>query len=146
MTTTFFASSMWASGSAFDTSKPSDAGSCGVQTADYTLTRKQTTANRNSASTAARICEVNAVTKTNPRRRPATAADVERAKRETTVAATEAAMAIMLTVLLDKFNGADYIVDVWREVEKLSAEIAERRVSIRDLVSVLRDEYEINLR
>ena len=84
--------------------------------------------------------------KLNPRRRPCTQADIDRAVRDTTTRATHAAMAIMLSVLLDKFGGADYIVDVWREVEKLSIEISEHRVSIADLVHTLRTEYGIDLR
>lgn len=81
--------------------------------------------------------------KTQPSKRPATMADVERAKKQARAEATDWAMCIMFTVLLDKFNGADYIQDVWNEVNKLSAEIVEGRVSPADLRCVLKEEYGI---
>lgn len=55
------------------------------------------------------------------------------------------AMALMLTVLLDKFNGEDYIQDIWHEVEKLSEEVKEGRVNLADLRTVLRKEYCIGI-
>ena len=79
----------------------------------------------------------------NPRKKPATMADVERAKKKATDEAVTNAMAIMLTVMVDKFNGQDYIADVWKEVCKLSEEVSEGRVSIADLVYVLDTEYDI---
>lgn len=83
--------------------------------------------------------------KVNPNRIPCTQADVDRAKRVAVKEATTYAMAIMLTVLVDKFNGADYLPDIWREVNKLSEEITEKRVSVPDLVRVLREEYNISI-
>lgn len=83
--------------------------------------------------------------KVNPRRRPATWADVERAKNEAQGKAIIIAMCIFLTVLVDKFNGADYIQDVWKEINKLSEEITEGRVNISDLKHVLLEEYGIEV-
>lgn len=83
--------------------------------------------------------------KTNPRRRPATQADVNRAYADGIVDGVSNACAIILTVLVDKFNAADYIPDVWREINKLSAEVKERRVSLADLRCVLREEYGIEV-
>lgn len=83
--------------------------------------------------------------KINPRRIPATQADVERAKRQAMLEATEYAMALMLTVLLDKFNAADYIQDVWAEVNKLAESVTEGRVTVSDLIYTLKAEYGINL-
>lgn len=51
--------------------------------------------------------------------------------------------AIFLTVLCDKFGGADYVPDIWREVSKLSEEIKEKRVSVPDLIRTLDEEYDI---
>ena len=81
--------------------------------------------------------------KTPLNRRPATMADVKRAKQSAMADATTYAMAIMLTVLVDKFNGADYIADVWREIIKLSGEVTEGRVTVPDLKCVLKEEYGI---
>lgn len=81
--------------------------------------------------------------KTNPRKRPATMADVNKAKAKAVTKAVRMASAIFLTVLCDKFGGADYIPDVWREVNKLSESIKEGRVSVNDLIRTLDEEYDI---
>ena len=90
--------------------------------------------------------------KTNPKKRPATEADVRRAQTkacEDAVRMTSAIFlvrmtsAIFLTVLCDKFGGADYVPDIWREVSKLSEEIKEKRVSVPDLIRMLDEEYDI---
>lgn len=83
--------------------------------------------------------------KTNPRRRPVTMADLERAKKEVFSSAAGYAMAIMLSVLVDKFNGAEYVGDVWREVNKLSEEVTEGRVSVADLKCALKEEHGIKI-
>jgi hypothetical protein len=83
--------------------------------------------------------------RTNPRRRPATQADVNRAKDFAMREAANYATAIMLSVLLDKFNAKDYISDVWREVNKLAESIVEGRVSVADLQHTLKEEYGIEL-
>lgn len=81
--------------------------------------------------------------KTNPRKRPATMADVNKAKAKAVTEAVRMSSAIFLTVLCDKFGGADYIPDVWREVNKLSESIKEGRVSVNDLIRTLDEEYDI---
>ena len=82
--------------------------------------------------------------KTNPRRQPATQADVDRAWDRGLIAGVNNAVVIFLTVLVDKFNGADHIADVWDEINKLSEEIKEGRVSFADLKTVLKEEYGID--
>lgn len=83
--------------------------------------------------------------KINPRRRPATAADVNRAWEQGVLDGVTNACAIFMTVLVDKFDGGPHIPDVWREVNKLSEEIKENRVSIADLKHVLATEYDIHV-
>ena len=84
--------------------------------------------------------------KVNPRRRPVSQADVDRAKSAASDQAVHLVLAIMLTVLKDKFDfDNDQIVSVWNAVNKLSEEVAEKRVSKRDLVTVLSEEYNIDL-
>lgn len=83
--------------------------------------------------------------KINPRKRPASEADVICAKNKAVKEAVHLASAIFLTVLVDKFDGRDYIADIWGEVNKLSDEIKEGRVSVADLVCVLKEEYDIYL-
>ena len=82
--------------------------------------------------------------KTNPRKRPATQADLLRAKRQAFKEATDYATAIFLTVLLDKENAdREIIVRVWHEINELSDSVVKGYVSISDLRNVLREEYGI---
>lgn len=83
--------------------------------------------------------------KINPRRKPATEADVNRAWEQGVNDGVTTATVIILSVLVDKFNGGEHIREVWREISKLSEEVAERRVSVTDLRRVLLDEYEIEV-
>lgn len=83
--------------------------------------------------------------KTNPRKIPRTQEDVDRAREQGVLDGVSNACAIFLTVLLDKFDGGDYIVSVWNEINKLSEEIKEQRVSIADLRRVLLDEYGVRV-
>ena len=81
--------------------------------------------------------------KTNPRNRPATKADVDRAYAKGTNDGCNLAMAIFLTVIVDKFNGQEWVPDIWKECAKLSEEIKEHRINLFDLVDVLEEEYGI---
>lgn len=84
--------------------------------------------------------------KVNPRRRPATQADVERAKKKAMEQSCKYAWAIMFTVLMDKENATPEILQrVWSEVDSLSEEVAEGRVSIADLIYTLKEESGIYL-
>ena len=83
--------------------------------------------------------------KQNPRKRPAPWADVARAKKAASNEAISLAMAIFLTVILDKYGGEDYIQDIWRDVNKLSQEVSEGRVNLWDLKTTLEEEYEVIL-
>ena len=84
--------------------------------------------------------------KINPRRVPASKADVNRARDKAASDAVHLAMAIFLTVLKDDmgFNN-DQIIQVWDRVDKLSQEVAERRINVHDLCGVLEEEYSITL-
>ena len=83
--------------------------------------------------------------KINPRNIPKTQADVDRAREQGIEDGVSCACAIMLTVLADKFDGAEYIPSIWNAVNKLSEEVKERRVSIADLRRVLLEEYGVNV-
>ena len=99
------------------------------------------------APTAARGWTVVAMTKRiNPRRRPATMADVQRAKDTATADACRVTLAIFFTALLDKEGmDAEQLQRIWREVEALSESVRDGYVSASDLIRVLRDEYEIDI-
>lgn len=79
--------------------------------------------------------------KTNPRKIPATAADVKRAAKEGVDGTVSGVQAIFFTVLRDK-EGYDKerLHEFWENVKKLSEEIIEGRVTISDLRQVLREE------
>lgn len=83
--------------------------------------------------------------KTNPNKVPKTKADCDRAWQKGVIDGVSNACAIFLTVLLDKFDGADHIQDVWREINKLSEEVREKRVSVSDLRRVLAEEYGVQV-
>ena len=84
--------------------------------------------------------------KVNPRRRPATMVDVNRAVAQATNDALAASAAIFLTVLCDKENAdAEIVQRVWQEMQELSQSIIDGYVSVSDLRDTLRKEYNINV-
>ena len=82
--------------------------------------------------------------KVNPRRVPATAADVKRAAKEAVAESVSQTQVIFFTVLRDK-EGYDkeQLKEFWKKVQKLSEEILEGYVTISDLRNILREEAEI---
>ena len=85
-------------------------------------------------------------TKTNPRRRPATQADVERARDEAVRETVRFCMVVFFTVLLDKFAASkEDLQRVWYEVNDLSDSVKKKYVSLKDLKTVLVEEYDIHL-
>lgn len=81
--------------------------------------------------------------KKNPKKLPATQMDVKRARKEGQNEGLRVSMAIFLTVLVDKFNGEEYIKDVWHECEDLSESISKGYVNFWDLKQTLEEEYGI---
>jgi hypothetical protein len=82
--------------------------------------------------------------KVNPRRRPATQADVNRARDQAVADAVHLCMAVFFTVLLDKEQADKEILHrVWDEVNDLSDSINQGYVTEADLKRVLREEYDI---
>lgn len=76
----------------------------------------------------------------NPRRVPATLADVRKAEKQATRDAVAAYGAIMLTALRDK-EGFDYerLRRVWDESEYLADSIIKGYVDVLDLMDELKD-------
>ena len=79
--------------------------------------------------------------KVNPRRRPATQADVQRAKQKGQEEAVKLAWSILFTVLRDK-EGYDLegLQRVWKEVDDLSDSIAKGYCTVTDLRDILKQE------
>ena len=84
--------------------------------------------------------------KVNPRRRPATQADVQRAKQKGQEEAIKLAWSILFTVLRDK-EGYDLegLQRVWGEVDDLSDSIAKGYCTVTDLRDVLKQEIGANI-
>ena len=85
--------------------------------------------------------------KVNPRRIPASQADVKRAKSAAMDIAITASWAIMFTVLRDKEhmdNGT--LRRIWDEVNYLSESIAQGFVDVNDLRRTLQEEAGITLK
>ena len=83
--------------------------------------------------------------KTNPRRRPASEADVKRAWETGVNDGVRNAATIFLTVLADYLRLEDRLPDVWQQVCKLSEEVAEGRITFADLRQVLKEDYQISV-
>lgn len=84
--------------------------------------------------------------KVNPRKRPATHADVQKAKRDATSDAISFAWAIMFTCLHDKEGwGRVRLQRLWKEIEDLSDSITKGYVSVTDLKHTLKEEMGVEL-
>ena len=84
--------------------------------------------------------------KTNPRRRPATHADVKKAKDQAMLFGLNSAIAIMFSVLVDKHNATiDELQVFWREVNELSDAIDKGYIKLTDLKNTLKQEYGIEV-
>ena len=79
--------------------------------------------------------------KINPRKRPVTAADVERAKREMTGKVVKSTWAIFFMALYDKEGySPDDLWRVWGEVRETLISIGEGYITPADLVDTLKRE------
>ena len=77
----------------------------------------------------------------NPRRRPATVADVKKAAKSGVAEAVSGTQTIFFSVLRDKVGwDNEQLRDFWQKVKDLSDEVVEGRISISDLRCVLREE------
>ena len=84
--------------------------------------------------------------KVDPRRRPATQADVQRAKQKGQEEAVKLAWSILFTVLRDKEGyDLDGLQRVWKEVDDLSDSIAKGYCTVTDLRDVLKQEIGANI-
>lgn len=84
--------------------------------------------------------------KVNPRRRPATQADVVKAKQQAVDEAAKLAWTILFSVLWDKegYTPED-MQRVWGEVDDLSDSIAKGYCNVSDLREVLRKEAGVDV-
>ena len=84
--------------------------------------------------------------KTNPRNRPASQADIIKAKKQAQTQAINITWAIFFTVMRDKEGyGKKRLRRVWNEVNELSDSISKGYVNVKDLMRVLDEEAGILL-
>lgn len=85
--------------------------------------------------------------KVNPKRRPATMADVEKAKKVARGEAVEFAWAILFMVLRDKMGfSTEDLERLWGHVDEYSKQIECGAVTVPDLKTVLREEAGVVLK
>lgn len=84
--------------------------------------------------------------KTNPRNRPASQADIIKAKKQTQTQAMNITWAIFFSVMRDKEGyGKKRLRRVWNGVNELSDSISKGYVNVKDLMKTLADEAGIYL-
>lgn len=84
--------------------------------------------------------------KVNPRLKPATMADLNKARKQAESDAISYAWAIMFTVMRDKFDFTiEQLQEFWDGVGYLSDSIAKGYVDVNDLMKALDDEAGIVL-
>lgn len=80
----------------------------------------------------------------NPRRKPVTAADINRAKKKAQNDAIDLCTSIIFTALLDGgFLDPENVPAAWDKVNYLSDSIVKGYVNAHDLKKVLQEEYDI---
>ena len=84
--------------------------------------------------------------KTNPRKKPATYADIKRAEERGLLFGLRMAKGLVFTALLDKMGWDKYMLhELWQHTTDLSTSVKEGYISMTDLYRVLREEYEIDI-
>lgn len=84
--------------------------------------------------------------KTNPNKRPATWADVERAKKQATNDAIKLSWSILFYALADKKGmTVEELQEIWQRVNDISDSVAKGYASVSDFRNVLREEYGIDI-
>lgn len=81
--------------------------------------------------------------KVNPRKVPKTKADVDAAWRQGVIDGVNNATALFMMVLVDKYDARDKVRDIWADINKLSGEINEGRLTFADIRTTLKEEYDL---
>lgn len=83
--------------------------------------------------------------KINPRRKPATQEDVNRAWGEGVIEGIRCMEAITLNCLCDKYADQVDVGQFWSDLNKLSESYAESRFTLADIRTMLKEEYKVLL-
>lgn len=85
--------------------------------------------------------------KLNPRRKPASQADVKKAADKAKNEAVATACAIFMFVMREKFGwGEKRLTRLWNEVNSLAVQVSNGEVKVAEIEAVLRDEYGIEVK
>lgn len=84
--------------------------------------------------------------KTNPRKIPATQADVKRAKEQGYAEGVEAALVMVLYAIADKEHFPKWQIQrIGKEVNDVSDSVIKGYVTIPDILHMLKEEYDIEV-
>ena len=84
--------------------------------------------------------------KINPRKKPVTQADINRARKKAKSETLDMACAIILSALLDKgFITEDDMRPAWDAINERSDAVAKDYCSLKDLKQMMKEEYQIFL-
>ena len=85
--------------------------------------------------------------KVNPRRKPATQADVLKAQRKAYNDAIIYVSAMFFTIMRDKFNfGIIRLKRIWKYLDELADNVNDGNVSLPDLITTLQEECGIDFK
>lgn len=84
--------------------------------------------------------------KPNPRKIPATKADIEKAKKQGTDKAATFAIAIIFSALTDKMGWTkEQLLELWGHVDYISDSVTKGYVTIPQLLHTLKEEYGVSI-
>ena len=84
--------------------------------------------------------------KTNPRRQPATMADIERAKNAATIEAMRRVIYLMLYILIDKHEAPrEDIKQLADEFNYYADSVKQGYITWKDIEHVVKEEYEVRI-
>lgn len=84
--------------------------------------------------------------KPNPRKIPATKADIEKAKKQGTDKAATFAIAIIFSALTDKMGWTkEQLLELWGHVDYISDSVTKGYVTIPQLLHTLKEEYGVRI-
>ena len=84
--------------------------------------------------------------KTNPRRQPATMADINRAKTTATIDAMRRMLYLMLYILIDKHQAPrEDIMQLAEEFNYYADSVKNRYITWKDIEHVVKEEYEVRI-
>lgn len=82
---------------------------------------------------------------TNSKKIPRSQADVDKAYDRGIITGFRGGDLLWMNAILDKYEDQIDLISIWNSVKKLQEEVAEKRISFRDVKQMLKDEYKIEM-